>query len=121
MLACVLHHIEPDERRQWIKAIIKKLNTKGKIVVFEHNLINPATKKIVKNPENRADDINWMLKMSEIEKILLCDDSIKLVWKGYTLFSPLRPPFMTYLERSLKWLPIGAQQCVIVEKNKMPE
>ena len=119
MIACVLHHIDPNERQQWIKAIVKKLKPKGKIAVFEHNLLNPATKRIVKKPENRADDVNWMLRMPEIENLLLCEDSMNLVWKGYTLFSPLRPPFITYLERSLKWLPIGAQQCVIVEKNEI--
>lgn len=117
MLACVLHHIDPKERPDWIKAIISKLNFGGKIAVFEHNLYNPFTKKIVNNPKNGADNPNWMLKMSEIEKLLMCNTSIKLFWKGYTLFSPLRPgAWVTSVERCAKWLPIGAQQCIIVEK-----
>lgn len=39
----------------------------GKLIVFEHNLINPFTRKIVSKPENKADDVNWMLKMSDIK------------------------------------------------------
>lgn len=116
VLACVLHHIDPGERKLWIKEIVEKLNPGGKIAVFEHNLINPFTRKIVKNPKNTADDINWMLKMTDIQNLLLCDDSIKLFWKGYTLFSPFRFSHTTSIERCLKWLPLGAQQCVIVEK-----
>lgn len=116
MIACVLHHIDPKERKDWIKAIAKNLNHGGKIAVFEHNLINPFTNKIVKDAKNVADNINWMLTMSEIEKLLLCDDSMRVLWKGYTLFSPFRPSFMTSVEKCLKWLPLGAQQCIVVEK-----
>lgn len=117
ILACVLHHIAPPERQQWIQAIIRKLKHGGKLIVFEHNLINPFTRKIVSKPKNKADDVNWMLKMSDIKKLLLCDTSVKIAWTGYTLFSLFRPFFMTSLERGLKWLPLGAQQCVMIEKK----
>ena len=119
MCACVLHHIAPEERQQWINAIINKLNIGGKIVVFEHNVINPITKWIVGNPKNRMDDITWMLKRSEILQLLLRDNSMRLVWQGYTLFSPLRLPCVTHIEKCLKWLPLGFQQCVVVEKSMM--
>lgn len=116
MLACVLHHIDPEERQSWVRAIINKMNCGGRLAVFEHNLLNPFTRKIVNKPENCADNVTWMLKMDEIEELLLYGNSVKTIWKGYTLFSPFRPPYMTSLERLLKWLPIGAQQCIVIEK-----
>lgn len=115
ILACVLHHIDPKEREMWIKAIIKKLNVGGKIVVFEHNTINPMTRKIILKPQN-VDNIKWMLTMSDISRLLLCDKAMRLKWKGYTLFSPFRSNIITQMERGLKWFPLGAQQCIVAQK-----
>lgn len=116
MCACVFHHIAPEDRHRWINAIKNKLNTGGKIIIFEHNVINPFTRRIVNKPEN-PDDITWMLNRSKIIDLLLRDSSMRLVWQGYTLFSPWRPSWATQMERCLKWLPLGAQQCVVAEKS----
>ena len=111
-ISCVLHHIKPDERDYWINGLKESLNPGGHIAVFEHNLLNPVTKSIVLDDKNLVDDITWMLGHKELEKLL----GEHKYWSGYTLFSPVRFPGVLGIERLLKWLPLGAQQCVIIEK-----
>ena len=117
-ISCVLHHIDPSERAAWLAAIAQKLNAGGYIAVFEHNIQNLVTKKIVLDPANKVDDIHWMLSHKEIIDLLTgANKSLQRYWDGYTLFSPFRFPGVLYLERLLSWLPLGAQQCVIVKRT----
>lgn len=116
-IACVLHHIPPDERISWIRAILKNLNKNGYLVVFEHNLKNPLTKKIVTWPDNLVDDVHWMLSPMDLDRLFQeIDIKIKYIWKGYTLFSQLRYSWIIEIEKALKWCPLGAQHCLIVQK-----
>lgn len=119
-LAGVLHHIPPDERSMWIKAISENVREGGYIAVFKHNIINPMTKHIVTHPieDPPLDKLNWMLNLREIEKSLLdSNSSMRTYWKGYTLFSPIRATWVTKIETIMRWCPLGAQQCVIVKKD----
>lgn len=115
--ACVFHHIPPQERKSWIASVVDILTDNGLFFIFEHNTKNPMTKKIVLDPNNLVDDINWMLTHRDLLGIVREIPEAKVVWDGYTLFSPWRPSFMTSLERVLKWLPIGAQHCVVVGRK----
>lgn len=120
-LAGVLHHIPPKERAMWMKAIADNVSDGGYICVFEHNVINPMTRKIVTHPieDPPLDKLEWMLELKEIEKLLNnSHPDMKLYWGGYTLFSPIRRKWITNAETLLKWCPLGAQQCVIVKKEK---
>lgn len=120
-LAGVLHHIPPIERGGWMKAIADNVSSGGYICVFEHNVINPMTKKIVTHPieDPPLDKLEWTLKLKEIENLLQSSHSgMRTYWKGYTLFSPIRRTWITKAETLLKWCPLGAQQCVIVKKEQ---
>jgi len=118
-LACVLHHIEPEDRCAWIKAIASTMSLGGYLAIFEHNTINPCTKKIILDPRNYTDNITFMLSQTELVKLLLESyDGFEVYWKGYTLFSPIRAKWLIPVECALKWLPLGAQHCVIVQKIK---
>ena len=61
IMACVFHHIDPKERGYWVEGIKSVLNPGGYIAVYEHNVINPMTKKIILDSNNKVDDIDWML------------------------------------------------------------
>lgn len=112
ILACVFHHINPREREYWVEGIKSVLNPGGCIAVYEHNVINPMTKKIVLDSNNKVDDIDWMLSHKELLKLM----GKKIVWHGYTLFFPIRFKGVLWIEGLLKWLPLGAQHCVIIER-----
>lgn len=127
--ACVMHHIDPKERNAWVDAVLNRMNPGGYWAIFEHNLINPYTKRIVTDVDNKVDDVNWMYTR---EKLLgLFDDKkdTNVFWQGYTLFSPFRfsspqkqrnnlSYFITNMERLMKLCPLGAQQCVIIQKQE---
>ncbi len=114
---CVFHHIAPEERKNWINGIINILEENGRFFIFEHNIKNPMTKKIILDPKNLVDNINVMLPYENLISTIKSIQNTKIVWKGYTLFSPWRSSFITGFERLLKWLPFGAQYCVVIEKN----
>ncbi|MBO7048724.1 MAG: class I SAM-dependent methyltransferase [Spirochaetia bacterium] len=128
--SCVMHHINPTERKAWVKAVLNRLNKGGYWAIFEHNLINPYTKKIVIDKDNKSDDINWMFSRKKLIKLFEGITDVNIFWQGYTLFFPFRftsiqyhensydfSYFLTNCERLFKWCPLGAQQCIIV-KNK---
>ena len=80
---------------------------------------NLYTKKIVMDPRNKVDDFNNMLTLKEVCNLLLsCGREMKPVWKGYTLFSTYRTSWMVLAEAGMKWCPLGAQHCVIVQKQR---
>ena len=66
--SCVMHHIDPKERSIWINTVLDKLALEGYWVIFEHNLINPYTKRIVTDVDNKVDDINWMYTRKKLFK-----------------------------------------------------
>ena len=92
-LACVMHHIEPSDRKQWLKAIGDNIAPGGYLVIFEHNLLNPMTKRIVQSPLNRVDRIEWMLSPEKLASYgTNAHSKLRLWWQGYTLFFPWRFP-----------------------------
>ena len=116
-IACVLHHIEPKERIRWMKGVFASVKPGGYIIVFEHNTLNPITKSIILDDNNLVDDITWMLSHKYLKELMLSiGNSAKIVWEGYTLFSPVRFKGIISIERCLKWLPFGAQHCVLLQK-----
>ena len=47
VMAGVLHHIPPRDRARVIDQAIMRLGTHGSLVVFEHNPLNPITRRVV--------------------------------------------------------------------------
>jgi trans-aconitate methyltransferase len=115
--ACVFHHIAPGERLMWMQAIADNLKEGGMFFVFEHNVRNPMTKKIVLDARNLVDDIDWMLSHKELLEMAGSITSTKIIWDGYTLFSPWRYKNITSIERFMKWCPLGAQHCIVIKKD----
>lgn len=100
-----------------MQTVVRHLKPGGCIAVFEHNTRNPYTKKIILNPES-GDNFHYMLSHKELKDLLLNGaHDLKVVWHGYTLFSLFRPFWMIRAEMLLKWCGIGAQQCVVVQKQ----
>jgi SAM-dependent methyltransferase len=127
--SCVLHHIAPTERKIWVNAVVDKLTPDGYWAIFEHNLINPYTKRIITDVDNKVDDINWMYTKKKLLALFSERKDIIIFWHGYTLFSPFRftskkqkkscfSYLITSFERLFKWCPLGAQQCVIIKKQE---
>ena len=108
VLANVLHHVPPPNRPGLMEIVASTLSPGGKLIVFEHNPLNPLTRKVVAAcpfDENAELLYPWMTKK------LLRGAGLKRVALDYIVFFPHGLAKMRPLEPSLAWLPLGAQVC----------
>ena len=110
----VFHHIPHQEHSPLIKYLSSLLNQNGKIVIWEHNPINPFTRKIVQECEFDKDavlvqskELKQNLKASSFEKVQII----------YTTFFPKILSGLNTFDSFLGWLPLGGQYLVTGEKG----
>lgn len=108
VLANVLHHVPPPNRPGLMEIIVRTLAPGGKLVIFEHNPLNPLTRRVVAAcpfDENAELLFPWMTKK------LLRGAGLKRIALDYIVFFPHGLAAMRGLEPKLSWLPLGAQVC----------
>ncbi len=108
-VACVYHHIPLDQREHWTREIRRVLRPDGHLLVFEHNMLNPLTRKVVRDCEFDKDAI--LLPRRELLG-LVGQHAFKAVRARYIVFFPRPLSFFRPIESSLGWLPLGAQYYV---------
>ncbi|HKQ69217.1 MAG TPA: class I SAM-dependent methyltransferase [Polyangiaceae bacterium] len=110
VLAGVLHHVPPSQRNALLVKVRKLLQPDGKIVVFEHNPINPLTRRVV--AACAFDDDAILLWPRELKKTL-ADAGFADVDLRYIVFFPKLLAFLRPLEPKLSRFLLGAQtMCV---------
>lgn len=112
-VAGVFHHIPPGERPLAARSIEARLNPGGRAIVFEHNPLNPVTRKIVS--ECPYDEGVILLGLGELRG-LLADSGLTCIRHGYSLFFPPRLKALSRLERLMRWIPFGGQYWVTSTK-----
>jgi SAM-dependent methyltransferase len=116
-VCCVLHHVVPAERPGVYAKLARVLKPGGRVVVFEHNPYNPATRWIV----SRAPiDRNAILVSAGAVRRGLADAGLTDLTTHYFLFFPPRFAWLHTAEAALSWLPLGGQYVVIGEKPAAP-
>lgn len=113
VLANVLHHVPKDVRAPLIRGLVKKLAKGGKIVIFEHNPLNPVTVKAVRDCP--FDEGVELLYPWEVEGLL---DGAGLSRRklDYIVFFPKPLATLRPLEPHLRGVPFGAQVCAWAER-----
>lgn len=114
VVANVLHHVPPRERRSVIDGVRRKLAPKGKLVVFEHNPWNPLTRRAVASCP--FDDDAILLWPREVKR-LLSDSGFGRMRQDYVLFFPRFLASLRPLEPRLRWLMLGAQTMTVGERT----
>jgi SAM-dependent methyltransferase len=112
-ISCVFHHIEPPLRQESMNKIRSLLKPGGMLYIFEHNTLNPVTRKIVR--ECPWDEDAILLKPSEL-KTLFANSNLIFKKLKYTLFFPSFLKFLRPLEKLLTWLPLGGQYYITAQK-----
>jgi ubiquinone/menaquinone biosynthesis C-methylase UbiE len=114
-ISTVLHHIPFDEHEEWIGGLYDVLKDGGYMIIFEHNMKNPLTKKFVEKipMDKNANMLDSKYSKEILRKIFGKGAFVKL---GYTYFFPWRNKIFTWIEHRLSWLPLGAQYYVIAKK-----
>lgn len=106
VLANVLHHVPPENRAGLMETVARTVAPSGKIIVFEHNPINPVTRKVVRECE--FDENAVLLYPSETRR-LLSGAKMGHVRLDYIVFFPRPLAALRGMEPVLSWLPMGAQ------------
>ena len=107
---CVLHHVDPPDRPGLVAEMARVTRSGGLTLVFEHNPLNPLTRRVVR--DCAFDEGVQLLGRRELER-LYCGAGLELLGTEYLLFFPWR---MDALERLLIRLPLGAQYVVAGRK-----
>lgn len=111
--ANVFHHIPLPLQLPQLLMCKALMADDGKMIVFEHNPINPATRWIF---ERCPFDVDAKM-IRKKEMILLSNDAgMRVTETGYTLFFPRQLSVLRFFEPYLSWLPLGAQYYVRLEK-----
>ena len=105
-VAGVFHHIPVVQRAEVAKTLCKRVSPGGLLFVFEHNPLNPVTRRIVNNCPYDEDAV--LLKPSELQRIL-SEAALIVERKTYCLFVPPSLSVLAWLENKLGWLPLGGQ------------
>jgi SAM-dependent methyltransferase len=111
---CVFHHIKPADRLPLLKDIVRVLKPGGRLIVMEHNPLNPAAQWIVsRSPVDR----NALLLSRRDAGKLMQQADLETDGHEYFLYFPecLYHRLAT-LERFLRKLPLGGQYVAIGRK-----
>ena len=114
ILANVLHHVVPSERPALVRRLGRALAPGGKFVIFEHNPINPLTRKAVRDCP--FDEGVVLLRPNE-GPALLTQAGLTRVRRDFVLFFPRPLAFLRAAEPLLRRVPLGAQVCVVGTKG----
>jgi len=109
ILANVLHHVAPAKRPAFLREVTALLRKGGTLIAFEHNRLNPVTRRIV--AACPFDDGARLLSSGELIG-LLRGAGMRRIRRDYIVFFPRALRLLRPLEPRLRWLPLGAQICV---------
>lgn len=107
--AVVFHHIPPADRGLAVRDIFSALKPGGTLFIFEHNPLNPLTRKIVNECPFDKDAV--LLRASEATQRIK-DVGFIDVRTRYYFFFPKILSFLRPLEKYLGWNLFGGQYVV---------
>jgi ubiquinone/menaquinone biosynthesis C-methylase UbiE len=110
---CVFHHIAPADQRALLQDLRRVLKRDGHVVIYEHNPLNPLTLRAVNACEF---DRNARLIRAGSLKATLAAAGFRQLETEYRVFFPRMLRGLRRFERSLAWLPLGAQYFVCGRK-----
>jgi SAM-dependent methyltransferase len=109
----VVHHVPPAERPAFTQELRRIVRPDGLAVVFEQNPLNPLTRVAVSRCEF---DKGVVLLTQRSLTRLLTGAGLEAVEQRYIIFSTSDRPRFRAIERSLAWLPLGAQHYVAARR-----
>jgi 2-polyprenyl-3-methyl-5-hydroxy-6-metoxy-1,4-benzoquinol methylase len=110
----VLHHIPTKNRQDSFEEFRKFLSNSGRLLVFEHNPINPFTQWIVNSCPL---DKHAVLVSSRKVQFFMRLSKLRTLRLDYIVFFPKLLGWLRPFERLISWCPLGAQYAIVGEKK----
>lgn len=106
---CVVHHVPPSHWPRFASEMARVLRPGGIAAVFEHNPLNPLTRRVVSNCVFDEDAV--LLRRPRAAR-LLRGAGLTPAEDRYIAFLPFRASLVTSIESALRKVPLGAQYYV---------
>ncbi len=120
IVAGVLHHVAFDLHASLLREMWRVLKPGGRVVIYEHNPLNPFTRYLVRTCV--FDQDARLLRCSYLRRLLL-QEGFQIRQRFYFVFIPpagfLRR--LVPLERLLGWLPLGGKYFIRAQKPATDE
>jgi SAM-dependent methyltransferase len=110
---CVLHHVPRDRRAQLVREMRRVCRRSGLVALFEHNPLNPLTRRAVSGCEFDR-DAELLSRRAALE--LLSAAGLPSPEGRYIVFFPRESGLLRGIERRLGWLPLGAQYAAFAQR-----
>jgi len=107
--ACVFHHVPTELHGRLFAEIWRVLKPSGKIMIYEHNPLNPLTVHAVNTC--LFDENAVLIKAGMLRRGLECA-GFRQAQIRYRVFFPRWLRWLRWMEDKLGWLPVGAQYFV---------
>ena len=97
-----------------IDKLFTLLNMEGRMVIWEHNPINPFTQKIVKDCPFDQDAVLVPSRLLKEQFNRVALSNVQII---YTTFFPKFLSILNFMDPFLGWLPLGGQYLVKGQKR----
>jgi 2-polyprenyl-3-methyl-5-hydroxy-6-metoxy-1,4-benzoquinol methylase len=114
VISNVLHHVKPGDRQELVSEAGSRLTVGGRLVIFEHNPINPLTRWAVSECPFDGDAV--LLRASEAQRCF--QGSLRSLWRDYIVFFPRWLACFRAMEPILRGCPFGAQYAAVAERQR---
>ena len=117
VVANVVHHIPVEDRQHAISAMASRLARAGHVLFFEHNPLNPLTRRSVRLCPFDADAV--LLRPPELQRYL-ARAGLAVETRDYIVFFPHFLKWLRPLEPALHWCALGAQYVISARAEEHP-
>jgi len=113
----VIHHVPPAGWEGFARELVRVVKPGGLVAVFEHNPLNPLTRRVVSRCSFDEDAVLVPVRRA---RELLDSAGAPPEERRYILFVPSPAAWARTLERPLRAVPLGAQYYVAGRKRIRP-
>ena len=109
---CVFHHVKRGQRLGLLREMARVTRSGGLIALFEHNPLNPLTRRAVRDCEFDR-DAELITRRSASR--LMREAGLRPAGR-YVVFFTRESGLLRRVERRLGWLPLGAQYALFAQR-----
>lgn len=114
IISNVMHHIMLEKRLGTVTKLRERLSAGGRLIMFEHNPLNPLTRWVVGHCPFDRDAA--LLPSREAEAYLV-RSGLHIKRRDYIVFFPRVLSWLRFLEPFLRRVPLGAQYALVAERS----